>query len=198
MVANRMESPRSGGESPKGGSPHEAPPAEHAAPKAAGPGFKAWLPLVVSVVIMPLLAYATATFVLVPKVQHTAGKTGAEAAKSPGKGAKKNGGEGGAGVKKVSVPLKKVLVNVAGTQGTRFLLANMTLVGTGQELKPKIEEHQDQLVDLASGILASKTISDLEKPGARNFVRTELIAAFNHVLGNNAIQEIYLTEFAIQ
>jgi flagellar basal body-associated protein FliL len=38
----------------------------------------------------------------------------------------------------------------------------------------------------------------LEKPGARNLIRGELLAGFNTILGNSAVREIYFTEFAIQ
>jgi len=48
------------------------------------------------------------------------------------------------------------------------------------------------------GTLASKTLADLEKPGARNLIRTELINGFNSVLGDSSVSEIYLTEFGIQ
>jgi flagellar FliL protein len=51
---------------------------------------------------------------------------------------------------------------------------------------------------MASGILNTKTIADLEKPGARNLIRGELLAGFNTIMGNSAVREIYFTEFAIQ
>ncbi|MGH7973851.1 MAG: flagellar basal body-associated FliL family protein [Limisphaerales bacterium] len=41
-------------------------------------------------------------------------------------------------------------------------------------------------------------MADLEKPGARNLIRSELISGFNNILGGPLVQEIYLTEFAIQ
>ena len=37
------------------------------------------------------------------------------------------------------------------------------------------------------GALSSKTLADLEKPGARNLIRTELINGFNNVLGDNSV-----------
>ena len=43
---------------------------------------------------------------------------------------------------------------------------------------------------MASGLLSAKTIADLEKPGARNLIRGELISGFNSILGNAAVQEI--------
>ena len=45
---------------------------------------------------------------------------------------------------------------------------------------------------------ANKTLADLEKPGARNLIRAELINGFNNVLGDSSVQEIYITEFGIQ
>ena len=53
-------------------------------------------------------------------------------------------------------------------------------------------------MDLATGTLSGKTISDLEKPGARNEIRTELQTVFNTALGGPLVQEIYITELAIQ
>ncbi len=165
------------------------------------------------------------TYVLLPKLQQAMGKTqqvesgnsGAVEKKSSGHGggegseASAEAGEGGHGSsekasakssehggRKSSVPLKKVIVNIAGTSGTRYLLGSFTLVGTSSNFKAKIEENQDQLVDLASGILAAKTIPDIEKPGIRNILRNELISAFNGVLGSGTVTEIYITEFAVQ
>ena len=91
-----------------------------------------------------------------------------------------------------------MLVNVSGTAGTRYLVASITLVGKRADLKEKVEAADPELRDAASSILAIKTISDLEKPGMRNIIRSELIAAFNDILGKETISDIYLTEFAVQ
>lgn len=186
-----------------------AKPADGAAP--AGGGIKAMLPLILNVVLMPVMAYVMTVFVLLPKI-NSAGITAhaktesAEPAEGGGSGehgepAKEEGGGGkhGASGGKVSVPLSaKVLVNVSGTAGTRYLLASLTLVGTNAELKESVEKSDAQLRDVASSVLATKTITDLDKPGSRNLIRTELISAFNGVLGDGRVKEIYFTEFAIQ
>ena len=97
------------------------------------------------------------------------------------------------------MPFNKLLVNIAGTMGARYLLVSVTIVGTGGEaFKTKITENDAQLRDMAMGSLANKTLADLEKPGARNLIPTELINGFNNVLGDNSVQEIYITEFGIQ
>jgi flagellar FliL protein len=181
---------------------------------------KAFLPLILNVVLMPALAFGVTKFMILPKLQpaHTEGgdeeapvhaeskgsggeshaksESGSkEGAKEGGKEGKKEGKVGG----KVTANLSgKLLVNVAGTMGTRYLLANVTLVSKRQDFKDLVEKYDAQLKDSAMSTLSSKTIPDLEKPGARNIIRSELISVFNTVLGDGVVAEIYLTEFAIQ
>ena len=187
------------------------PPPEPAAPAAAAPpapkaeptgSWQAWIPLVVAVVAMPLAAYAVTSLVLVPHFQKSlrgagvavagAGKSGhAETEASTGNGPAHAG-------QRQSVPLNKLLVNVAGTMGSRYLLASLVVMGDGGDFQGRISQKEPQLRDLASGLLSAKTIADLEKPGARNLIRGELLAGFNTILGQPGVQEIYFTEFAIQ
>ncbi|HEX9047161.1 MAG TPA: flagellar basal body-associated FliL family protein [Verrucomicrobiae bacterium] len=166
--------------------------AESAAPaSAAAGGMAAWLPLIAALVLMPALAFGMTKFVIVPELQKSLGlKEPAE----PGSAKSKS-----ADAKKVSVPFNKLLVNIAGTMGSRYLLVSVTLVGTGGEaFKAKIAENDPALRDMAMTTLANKTLADLEKPGARNLIRTELINGFNNVLGDNTVQELFITEFGIQ
>lgn len=187
---------------------------------AGGGGIMAWLPLILNILLMPALAFAMTRFVLLPKVtgQHGADPAAAEAegehkggeeekghgAPAEGKEHKsgekaEKGKEGKEGKGKFTAPLSsKVLVNVAGTMGARYLLANITLVSTKANLKEMVEHNDEQLRDAAAGALSTKTIADLEKPGARNLIRTELLTVFNSILGPGSVQELYLTEFAIQ
>ncbi|MEK7675864.1 MAG: flagellar basal body-associated FliL family protein [Verrucomicrobiota bacterium] len=203
MANNRLEPSRPDGDAAKGESSGAA---ESGAKRttASASGFKAWLPLIATMVAMPLLAYATTTLVLLPKLRQTTEANSVPAAAETGKAAKASNASHGskeagpAGKARLTVPLSKVLVNVAGTMGTRYLMTSVTLVGSAPDFKSRIEENKDQLLDLAASALSTKTISDLEKPGARNLVRTELITVFNSALGAEMVQEIFITEFAIQ
>lgn len=201
MAANRTEATKTAPEAVGGAAPAAAP--------AAGGGLQSWLPLIVSLVLMPVLAYVTTAFILVPKLTAARGGGAAKASShepaehgsAHGKEEKDDHGggkESGGGKGKYSAPLEKVLVNVAGSAGTRYLLAKFTLVSDQANLKAQVEKSSDQLRDLAASSLSSKTITDLEKPGSRNLIRSELISAFNSVLGEGAVREIYFTEFAIQ
>lgn len=208
------------------------------AQEGGGGGIKAWLPLIVAVVLMPVLSYVVTSFVLLPKLQkglgitppaaaaaaHGEGGEGGGEAKGHGEaaeGGEEKGGHGGGGghgaepapsghgaapapaaaggKTREQAPLNKLMVNVAGTSASRILMANLIIVGNTGDFKNAVKKHEAQLRDTACGILGTKTIQDLvEKPGARNVIRSELITAFNHVLAGSPVQEIYFTDFAIQ
>lgn len=199
-----------------------------AAAPAKSSALVAWLPLILALVLMPVLAWATMNFLVLPKLKKTLAPPPAEEAeagdihgdkdgkadahgakpdkdaKADSHGAKPDAKEGkatakkGDGKAKVLAPLSKVLVNVFGTGGARYLIVSMTLVGATPDFKTKVEENKDQLIDAAASTLASKSITDLERQGVRNQIRSELIAVFNTVLKATPVQEIYLTEFAVQ
>ena len=202
-----MSDKKAEGAKPEG----EAKAAAGAEASSGSGGAKAWLPLMATIVIMPALAFLTTKFLVLPKVvqaRSAAEATGHEARGGPrldeGKepadhGKPKEPKESkGAAKKKQTVPITKVIVNVAGTMGARYLMASFTLVGTQADFKTIIEENRDQLLDLANTAMGSKTITELEKPGARNQLRAELMSIFNNALGSGVIQEIYFTEFAVQ
>src|SRR5579862_2577138 len=194
-------------------------------------GIKGWLPLIITAVTMPALAYCTTAFVLIPRLQKQAAvaasssqtdtnNSSAAAAAADSKPAtpakaEEKGAEKGKestvtdatlkdrGVKvtrsgKMTVPLTKILVNVAGSMGSRYLMAGVTLASDKQGFGDLIINNEAQLLDAAASVLSSKSIADLEKPEARTVVRSELQTVFNNALGSGTVQEVYLTEFAIQ
>jgi flagellar protein FliL len=201
MAANRIEQTKEEAPKAKEGNGAGAPAAK---------GGNPWIPLIANIILMPAIAYGLTTFVLLPKLQGGGGKTATEEhGKEEGEHGGGHGGGGGHGASgagksshaknRVTVPLGgKVLVNVAGTAGTRYLVASMTLVGKSAEFKDNVEHNDPQLRDAAASILGSKTLGDVDKPGMRNIIRAELISAFNDILGKEAVADIYLTEFAIQ
>ncbi len=81
--------------------------------------------------------------------------------------------------------MNKMLVNVAGTMGARYLLVSVSVVGTASDFKHKMVDHDAQLRDMACGDLATKTLADLENPEPRNVIRSELISGFNNILGDS-------------
>jgi flagellar FliL protein len=165
-----------------------------AAAAATGGGFKAWLPLIITILIMPALAYGVTQFVLLPQLQKGLGLHGVTTSGDASSKPKKEG----ATAKQEQVVMNKLLVNISGTMGARYLLVSLTVAGTGSDFKDLMTSHDAQLRDMAMGALATKTLADLEKPDARNLIRSELLTGFNGILGDSVVSDIYLTEFAIQ
>ena len=164
--------------------------AESPAPSRGGAG--AWLPLIISVVLMPAIAFGMTKFIIVPQLQSSLGIKEAPA----GSG---NKSKPSPDAKKINVPFQKLLVNIAGTMGQRFLLVSLSLSSTGgEEFRTKVTDEDAALRDMCLGILSTKTLADLEKPGSRNLIRAELLNGFNNILGDNSVSEIYITEFGIQ
>jgi flagellar FliL protein len=170
-------------------------PAPAPAPKRGG--FGAWLPLIITIFLMPALAFGVAQYVILPQLQKGLGiKTASTSTSSTTETTETK--KDSASAKQESVLMNKMLVNVAGTMGARYLLVSVSVVGSDKDFKDKMESHDAQLRDMACGALATKTLADLEKPGARNLIRSELITGFNNILGDTMVQDIYFTEFAIQ
>src|SRR5512145_1095775 len=83
-------------------------------------GFSAWLPLIVTILVMPVLAWATTTFLIVPKLQKSLGMTPAAGDSKDAPAADAHGkGESSAAATTEMVTMNKLLVNVSGTLGSR-------------------------------------------------------------------------------
>jgi flagellar basal body-associated protein FliL len=179
--------------------PEEAAAAK--APAAAG-GLKPWLPLIVTLVLMPVMGYLTISFVA-PKAHRSASSSASAETKggekAEGKSEGKEKGEKGAKGVPVRVELKdKILVNVQGTQMSRYLIAKVVLEGDSSGFKDLVEEHDAELRDVAGSVLQGKTIQDLDKQGAKNLIRAELLSVFRNILGQDVVKQVLLTEFAVQ
>jgi flagellar FliL protein len=137
-----------------GRSEQAAPETSPAAPEdRPAPSSKAWLPLILTVILMPALAFAMTRFVLVPEMKKALSPA-ADAATTESAGTNAEASPGPSeGKSKVTVELTKILVNVAGTMGTRYLMTSVTLVGTDESLRNKIEQNKAQMLDLATGTL---------------------------------------------
>jgi flagellar basal body-associated protein FliL len=173
-------------------------------------GIKEFLPLILALTIMPVVAFVMTQFVLVPQLQAKLGTGDTHAADgahddghgpaAPAHGAAKKSshgeaeGEGGSNMATV----KKVLVNVKGTAATRYLVSSFALTGSGGNISTLVEEHDPQLRDIAMGILMNLSIDDLGQAEIKNRVKVMLVSAFNNALGGDYIENIFFTEFAVQ
>lgn len=189
--------------------------AEAVAPAAAAPaargGFAAWLPAIATLLLAPVATWAAVEFVVLPRLQKKIAATPGAAAAAPaehsapsegehgsseGKG-KKEGREGKDGP---GYQFENVVVNLAGTMGTRYLKTSFLVTGADPKIdvKAAFDGAKPKLLDITNNVLSSLTLADLEEPGSRNVIREKLVNAYNQALGKKIADQVYFSDFVIQ
>lgn len=191
--------------------PAPAPAAAEAAGAEAAPakkgGGSSMLPAVLAIVAAPAICFAVAKFVLIPQLRTELASSGgapaahAEAAAEPAAhGKEKEGGHGkgapGEGAK--GFTFENVVVNLAGTMGTRYLKTTFLVTGADAGLKSTFEENRAALVDVTINVLSSLSLADLEEAGAKNLIREKLVQSYNQQLGRKVAEQVFFSDFVVQ
>lgn len=189
--------PAAGGATPPPGAADKSAPV---APAAARGGLKAWLPTLAVIVLAPACTWAVCQFVLIPKLQKTLAATpiAAEAAAGGEHGGSAGGAHGKEGADAPNYEFQNVVVNLAGTMGTRYLKTSFLVTGADPGIKALFEANKPRLTDVTLNVLSSLSLSDLEEPGAKNVLREKLVAAYNQALGKKIAEQVYFSDFVVQ
>jgi len=179
-----------------------------AASAAAGPiatpgagssgGIKAWIPAIAAILLAPAFTWALVQFVLVPHFR----KQLAEPV--PAQGAVRAGGKEGGKAGKDGTDgaphyeFQNVIVNLAGTMGTRYLKTSFLVTGGDPDIAAIFEENKARLTDVTLNVLSSLSLADLEEPGSKNVLREKLITAYNQTLGKKVADQVYFSDFVVQ
>ena len=204
-----MAAPKAEGSSAKGdaASPNLVSPG---APVKRG-GIGAWIPVIAALLLAPVATWATVEFVLLPRLQKKIAASSAEdhgadaaapAAEAPAHGSKpgkegKSGKDSGGGPG--SYEFQNVVVNLAGTMGTRYLKTSFIVTAAKDaDIRGQFESAKPRLTDVTLNVLSSLTLADLEEPGAKNVIREKLVMAYNQVFGKKVADQVYFSDFVIQ
>ena len=175
-----------------------APDAQADAPKASG-GIRAWLPAILALVLSPAACWAVANFVLMPELEaRLAGAASKPADARPAAASSHGKRTAGEGETAENYEFKDVVVNLAGTMGTRYLKCSFVVTGVEPGIKTAFDEKKAQLTDLTLNVLSSLTLSDLEEPGSKNVLRERLVATYNQALGRRVAEQVYFSDFVVQ
>lgn len=180
-----------------------------AAPAKKGGAIKQWIPAIAALILAPALSFAVAEYVLLPrmakklasvKVGETAEEHEAPAAegKEEGKGHGEKGKEGKEGGNPATYEFQNLVVNLAGTMGTRYLKTTFIVTGTDSKIKETFEAQKAKLTDITLNVLSSLSLADLEEPGAKNVLREKLVLAYNQALGKKIAEQVYFSDFVVQ
>ena len=90
------------------------------------------------------------------------------------------------------------IVNIADTDGNRYLKIVVALEMSNKKLFKEIERRRPQLTDILIEILRRRDVEELTREEGPENVRREIIKQFNSVLITGKIVSVYFTEFLIQ
>jgi flagellar protein FliL len=112
---------------------------------------------------------------------------------------KHEGGEGeGEGGGSLVYAVKDIIVNPAGTGGTRFLSVSFGFQLASSEVAAQLEE-QDMLVrDALITILSSKTVAQLTDAKQKEIIRYQVKKRLAQLLETEEIEGVYFTDFVLQ
>jgi flagellar basal body-associated protein FliL len=94
--------------------------------------------------------------------------------------------------------VKDLVVNPAGTNGLRFLLATIGLEVTSEETVKELEKRDVQIHDSIIGILTSRTLPELDDPSLRDSLKIEIKEGINKDLTTGKVLNVYFSKFIIQ
>jgi|WetSurMetagenome_2_1015567.scaffolds.fasta_scaffold180119_2 flagellar protein FliL len=152
----------------------------------------------VFVVQIGLLYFLVVKFVAPSKAGgHEAAAGKAEAAESKEGEAKKEGKEGESEESLIFV-VKDLIVNPAGTNGTRFLLTTIGIEVESPEAMKELEKKEVMVRDAFTNILTAKSLPELTDASRRENIRTEISDKVGAMLRSGKPKNIYFSKFIIQ
>ncbi|HYC73161.1 MAG TPA: flagellar basal body-associated FliL family protein [Opitutaceae bacterium] len=172
-------------------------PAE-GAKAAIAAALRAWLPALLALALAPALSWGVAEFVVIPRLraQLTAPPEDAAAKAAPAESGSTEGEKAAPGGD--TYEFSNVVVNLAGTMGTRYLKTSFVVTGAQPGIKGTFDGQRARLTDVTLSVLSSLTLADLEEPGAKNVIREKLVAAYNQALGKRVADQVYFSDFVVQ
>ena len=94
--------------------------------------------------------------------------------------------------------LDPFIVNLAGSQGKRFLKVTVSLELSAPEVHAEVKENIQKIMDSILVLLSSKNFEDVYSVQGKFKLKDEITARVNRFLILGHIKEAYFTEFIIQ
>ena len=108
-------------------------------------------------------------------------------------------GEHGAAAPDAPVHLiDNLVLNPAGSGGSRFLLASVGIQTASVAANEVLTKREVEARDVVLAVLGSKHVEDLAEMGNRERIKGELKAALDSVFGAGVVRRIYFPQFVIQ
>jgi flagellar protein FliL len=167
----------------------------------ASGGLKAKLPLIALVAVGLAVGGGTGAMFIGPKVAGLLGRApAAQAATTPEADVASNDSSDASG--KSSAPsihlLENLVLNPAGSGGSRFLLLSVGIETSGAGATSDLQARDSELRDIVLTALGSKTVDNLTDMSAREGIKTELQTAIGARFGKGVVKRLYFPQFVVQ
>ncbi len=111
---------------------------------------------------------------------------------------KKGGGKKGEGEKSAVYSIDNIVVNPAGSAGTRFLMASVAFELPDEKAVELLREKEVQIRDAVIATLESQTLEMLAAPGSREVIKRQLAVAVKSFVPGHRQLRVYLPQFVLQ
>ncbi|MCD6249718.1 MAG: flagellar basal body-associated FliL family protein [candidate division Zixibacteria bacterium] len=149
-------------------------------------------------VLKPMMASSDAEGTDTEVVENADKSNDSHAEKPKPKPKKKSGGHGDAEEGALIYAVKDIVVNPAGTGGTRFLSISFGFELGSHELVSEFEERELVVRDALITILSSKTVAQLTDAKQKEIVRYQVKKRLEMLLDTDEIEGVYYTDFVLQ
>lgn len=166
---------------------------EKAAPASSGGSKKIMMFGLVGVGAI-VMGVVLAIFVLKPMLSHNLDEE-AERDKKPAVTKKK---KSGIQHDPIFYAVKEIVINPAGTGGTRFLSVSFAFQLDSPEMAAEMESKETILRDVLITILSAKTIAQLTDPKQKEIVRYQIQKRVSDLLKTDEVSAVYYTDFVLQ
>ena len=170
--------------------------------EAAGEEEKKGLPIKLILIVVGVLALAGGGyFAYTNFFQEEAVEESAEKDKNG-----EEGGEGADGENTEELPpgvgvmftMDPFVVNLAGSNGKRFLKVTASLELSSPEVNPEFEENLQKITDSILVLLSSKSFEDVYSVQGKFKLKDEITTRVNRFLVVGHVKDAYFTEFIVQ
>ena len=175
--------------------------AEEEGGEAAGEEEKKGLPIKLILIVVGVLALAGGGyFAYTNFFQEEAVEESAEKDKNGEEG----GEEGGENTEElppgvgVMFTMDPFVVNLAGSNGKRFLKVTASLELSSPEVNPEFEENLQKITDSILVLLSSKSFEDVYSVQGKFKLKDEITTRVNRFLVVGHVKDAYFTEFIVQ
>jgi flagellar protein FliL len=108
------------------------------------------------------------------------------------------GGQEGAAEEQHIYVVKDMIINPAGTNGTRFLLTTIGISVSTQGAEKELEQKEMEVRDALNTVLASKGLAELTDSSLRDSLRSEISGRVAMMLKGGSLRNVYFSKFIVQ